>query len=87
MGAQARRVSLRYDDANMQISGVRSVASRRTLATDPAQYRMSALLQIPEQIIGPNHADLAVLQLAHAYEKATDWVNKNPPALLEQGRS
>ena len=34
------------------------------------------------QIMGPNHADLAVLQIAYAYEQATDWVNKHPPTLL-----
>lgn len=34
------------------------------------------------QIIGRNHADLAVLQLAHAYEQASGWVkNHLPPAL------
>jgi amidase len=36
------------------------------------------------QIIGPNHADLAVLQIAHAYEQATGWVQKRLPPLLEQ---
>ena len=34
------------------------------------------------QIIGRNHADLAVLQLAYAYEQATQWVSKHPPELL-----
>ncbi len=34
------------------------------------------------QIIGKNHADLAVLQLAYAYGQATHWVRDNPPALL-----
>jgi amidase len=33
------------------------------------------------QIIGRHHADLAVLQLAYAYEQATQW-GKHPPALL-----
>jgi amidase len=36
------------------------------------------------QIIGPNHADLAVLQIAHVYEQATGWVQKRLPPLLEQ---
>ena len=36
------------------------------------------------QIIGKNHADLAVLQLAYAYEQATQWVSKHPPALLSK---
>jgi amidase len=35
------------------------------------------------QIIGKNHDDLAVLQLAYAYEQATHWVRDNPPPLLQ----
>jgi hypothetical protein len=31
------------------------------------------------QIIGRNHADLGVLQLAYSYEQATQWVSKHPP--------
>lgn len=34
------------------------------------------------QMIGRNHADFAVLQLAYAYEQATQWVKRNPPPLL-----
>jgi amidase len=34
------------------------------------------------QIMGPNHGELALLQLAHAYDEATGWVKKRPPALL-----
>jgi len=34
------------------------------------------------QIIGRRHADLAVLQLAHAYEQATHWVRDFLPPLL-----
>jgi amidase len=34
------------------------------------------------QIIGKNHADLAVLQLAHAYEQASPWVRERIPPLL-----
>ena len=34
------------------------------------------------QIMGPNHGELACLQLAHAYDEATRWVEKRPPALL-----
>ncbi|WP_322104583.1 amidase [Paraburkholderia sp. J41] len=34
------------------------------------------------QVIGKPHADLAVLQLAHAYDQATQWVERRvPPAL------
>ncbi len=42
-------------------------------------------LPIGIQIVGPNHADLACLQLAHAYDTATDWVSRRPPPLLGQG--
>jgi amidase len=34
------------------------------------------------QIAGPNHSELALLQLAHAYDEATGWVSKRPPPLL-----
>ena len=34
------------------------------------------------QIVGPNHAELACMQLAHAYDQATNWVAKRPPPLL-----
>jgi amidase len=34
------------------------------------------------QIVGRNHADLACLQLAHAYDAATNWPHKRPPPLL-----
>ena len=34
------------------------------------------------QIVGPNHGELACLQLAHAYDEATKWVTKRPPPLL-----
>jgi len=34
------------------------------------------------QIIGRRHADLAVLQLGHAYEQATGWVGRRLPPLL-----
>ena len=34
------------------------------------------------QIIGPDNADLAVLQLAYAYEQVTQFVRRFPPPLL-----
>lgn len=37
------------------------------------------------QIIGKRQADLAVLQMARAYEQATGWVQKRPPPLLTRG--
>ncbi len=36
------------------------------------------------QIVGPNHGELACLQLAHAYDQATRWVEKRSPPLLNQ---
>lgn len=35
------------------------------------------------QVIGRNHADLAVLQLAYAYEQETNWVRNRLPPLLQ----
>ncbi len=35
------------------------------------------------QIIGPTQADHAVLQLAHAHEQLTRWVERCPPACLQ----
>jgi amidase len=34
------------------------------------------------QIVGPNHAEMACMQLAHAYDQATNWVTKRPPSSL-----
>jgi amidase len=34
------------------------------------------------QVIGPPRSDLAVLQLAYAYEQASGWVQRCPPAIL-----
>ena len=42
------------------------------------------LLPMGLQIVGPNHAEFACLQLANAYDQATGWVKKNPPPLLER---
>ncbi len=33
------------------------------------------------QIVGRNHAELACLQLAHAYDQASRWVARHPPKL------
>ena len=41
----------------------------------------SAGLPIGLQISGPHGGDAVVLQLAHAYEQATDW-HKRRPAML-----
>jgi amidase len=34
------------------------------------------------QIVGPNHAEMACMQLAHAYDQVTNWVAKRPPPML-----
>jgi amidase len=34
------------------------------------------------QIVGRNQDELGSLQLAYAYDQATGWVQKHPPALL-----
>lgn len=39
-------------------------------------------LPIGLQLVGPPRGDLAVLQLAHAHELHTQWVQRRPPALL-----
>ena len=39
-------------------------------------------LPIGVQIVGPNHGELACLQLAYAYDQATGWPKKRPPPLL-----
>jgi amidase len=36
------------------------------------------------QIVGPNHGERAVLEMAYAYEEATGWVDKAPPPLLKR---
>jgi amidase len=42
----------------------------------------SAGLPMGMQIVSANHGEFACLQLAHAYDQATQWVTKRPPALL-----
>ncbi|MBB1627908.1 amidase [Achromobacter sp. UMC71] len=39
----------------------------------------AAGLPMGMQLIGPPRGDLAVLQLAHAYEQVRDWVGQRPP--------
>jgi len=48
----------------------------------PAGFGGLERLPIGIQLIGPRNADLAVLQLGHAYEKASPWIARSkPPAL------
>lgn len=51
------------------------------IATVPAGFSDGGL-PMGLQLMGPNHAELACLQLARAYEKATDWVGKRVPSSL-----
>jgi amidase len=43
-------------------------------------------LPIGITIVGPNHAELACLQLAHAYDAATGWTKRRLPPLLGEQR-
>ena len=36
------------------------------------------------QIVGPNRGDQLVMQMAHAYDQATQWVTKAPPPMLRE---
>lgn len=45
----------------------------------PAGFGGASGLPIGLQLIGPPRADSAVLQLAHAYDQASDWVRRAPP--------
>jgi amidase len=47
----------------------------------PAGFNRDGL-PIGIQIVGPNHAELSCLQLAHAYDAATNWATKRLPPLL-----
>ena len=51
------------------------------VAAVPAGFNKTGL-PMGLQIIGKAQADLAVLQLAFAYEQATQWVQQRPPPLL-----
>jgi amidase len=51
------------------------------IATVPAGFSEGGL-PMGLQLMGPNHAELACLQLARAYEKATGWVEKRKPDAL-----
>ncbi len=47
----------------------------------PAGFNESGL-PMGIQIVGPNHSEMACMQLAHAYDQATNWATKRPPPLL-----
>ncbi|WP_343520280.1 amidase [Sphingomonas sp.] len=48
----------------------------------PAGFGGPHKLPIGVQIIGPAHADLAVLQVGHAYEQASPWIRQTVPAAV-----
>ncbi len=48
----------------------------------PAGFGGPERLPIGIQLIGPRNADLAVLQLGHAYEKASPWIARSRPPTL-----
>ncbi len=65
----------------MEVTLPATMAGLPALAV-PAGFGGQHRLPIGLQIIGPNHADLAVLKLGHAYEKASPWIATPPPAAL-----
>lgn len=48
----------------------------------PAGFGGPHRLPIGIQLIGPRNADLAVLQVGHAYEKASPWIAQSKPSVL-----
>jgi amidase len=65
----------------MEVTLPATMAGLPTLAV-PAGFGGARQLPIGLQIIGPTHADLAVLQVGHAYERASPWIaDAVPPAL------
>jgi amidase len=65
----------------MEVTLPPTMAGLPTLAV-PAGFGGPRKLPIGLQIIGPNHADLAVLQVGHAYEQASPWIAKAKPRAL-----
>ena len=53
------------------------------IANVPAGFNESGL-PTGIQIIGRPQRDMAVLRLAHAYEKATHWIAKNKPDAIKE---
>lgn len=58
----------------MEVTLPPTMAGLPTLAV-PAGFGGARALPIGLQIIGPNHADLAVLQVGYAYEQASPWIH------------
>lgn len=62
----------------MEVTLPPTMAGLPTLAV-PAGFGGARKLPIGLQIIGPNHADLAVLQVGYAYEQASPWIHATLP--------
>ncbi|MEK9212754.1 amidase [Sphingomonas sp. 2378] len=62
----------------MEVTLPPTMAGLPTLAV-PAGFGGPHKLPIGLQIIGPNHSDLAVLQVGHAYEQASPWIGQAIP--------
>jgi amidase len=61
--------------------------SGSTIMNAPAGFSATGL-PMGIQIISKRQSEMAVLKMAQAYETATQWVQKRPPALLaRKGRS
>lgn len=65
----------------MEVTLPATMAGLPALAV-PAGFGGAQRLPMGLQIIGPMHADLAVLQLAHAYERASPWIGTSLPEAL-----
>jgi amidase len=70
----------------MEVTLPATMAGLPTLAV-PAGFGGHGRLPMGLQIIGPAHADLAVLQVGHAYEQASPWIGKTLPRALASARS
>lgn len=70
----------------MEVTLPATMAGLPALAV-PAGFGGPRKLPIGLQIIGRRHADLAVLQVGHAYEKASPWIAASlPSAIKGRGR-
>jgi len=66
----------------MEVTLPATMAGLPALAV-PAGFGGARKLPIGLQIIGRRHADLAVLQVGHAYEKASPWIAASLPSALQ----
>ncbi len=64
----------------MEVTAIGTLINAPTLAL-PAGFSDDGL-PIGLQVIGPHHADAALLALALAWEQQTQWVQRRPPPML-----